>query len=737
MQSIPPDLLDTIGKTEPVNPMGWFRFLHNSFLGRYREMMHFEFPLANAWQEVAEIVADHDDPAPSELLEPSATHAWLIGRYNLLALADHIWSDLPQLARIKILAGASEHLKDDGVADWILEKLEGIHIHDRDSALELGCNAIYFSRDTLFEKTLTLSQEHLEQRIDRITPLGDEGERWREQLAPLADRLIDLWLEAAVRLRNHALIRRCVSHGADPNLPIWQLERSYNEKHSVLSYLLHEEISWDFSMGEPMWQLIDELLDAGADPQGIEYEGKNKPLAAAFQVREFADHLLDRGARFEGGNLKQRVKTAGCESTILSPIGLRLKKEDYEWAEESMSDLIDFEPIDSVPYYHHPNAQGGYYTTFIESFFREDDLEGLRHFESRGLSTKLTIALLLSAMRSGAYHCLRYLLKESKNPEEAFERILSRRPSFATQGYQRLCRAEPDGSNVIDHFNTYGQTPFQLPDGSRYFANLDSIAAPGHEHGPVPPDSIFVELVDATYRREPDYLVTTDLKKRWRLVPIPGTEKQHFKRTTVQHLLQMVKETDDGRFILLGITLSQFGWSTKLNDQDKAAFREWEKSSEGEELIALANKRVAAQDNANLRTPDPILSHRELEGYPREFWPYLRKLDNGLIGMTEESAASCPNVFYIYRIWERQNKPDETFVPDPRLCGSALWEQIPEELRPYFYYDEVFKKPSVRHNGRNDYEKAMISKAIDWNNNLFMEAFKAMEAAEKNAEDET
>jgi hypothetical protein len=66
----------------------------------------------------------------------------------------------------------------------------------------------------------------------------------------------------------------------------------------------------------------------------------------------------------------------------------------------------------------------------------------------------------------------------------------------------------------------------------------------------------------------------------------------------------------------------------------------------------------------------------------------------------------------------------ETFVPDPRLMDWPLWDSIPWDLQPFFLYDDLFGKPTVINEGRNEYERAMVRKAVRWNNAQFMEAFR-------------
>jgi hypothetical protein len=57
-----------------------------------------------------------------------------------------------------------------------------------------------------------------------------------------------------------------------------------------------------------------------------------------------------------------------------------------------------------------------------------------------------------------------------------------------------------------------------------------------------------------------------------------------------------------------------------------------------------------AQRAANPVLPKRVLSAKELEGYPQEFWPFLRQLENGLIGMNTESCTVKPDMPDLYQV---------------------------------------------------------------------------------------
>jgi hypothetical protein len=135
-------------------------------------------------------------------------------------------------------------------------------------------------------------------------------------------------------------------------------------------------------------------------------------------------------------------------------------------------------------------------------------------------------------------------------------------------------------------------------------------------------------------------------------------------------------------------------------------------------------ERMTAQMSMNVDAPRPVLIEKDLKAYPPEFWPYLRKLDDGTIGMTADSCRIKPDMLDLYEVWARQNKPDQNLPVDPRLLAWKMWPQVPVELRPFFHIDDLFQTPTVRHNARNAYEKAMIHAAVQWNNEWMIESLK-------------
>jgi hypothetical protein len=293
-----------------------------------------------------------------------------------------------------------------------------------------------------------------------------------------------------------------------------------------------------------------------------------------------------------------------------------------------------------------------------------------------------------------------------------------RDPKFGVSGRQ-IWLGEPalDGSNAVEHFNPHGQQPLSLPDGSRVYAYLDCVAPPSHDLGPLTAGSYWLEDIKATHRRTGDRILISDVVRTWRMQKAPTYP---IDAITV---IPLVKEKD-GRVFFLGISLNNATYGQNGPPEWKSRIWEWCTGSAEKSILATFHQRIAGQRATTPVLPAPVLGESDLKPYPREFWPYLRRLPDTSIGATGESCASHPAMLARYTAWAKANKPDASFQPDPRLLKWSGWKDVPLELRPFFCYDELFEKPSVIHQSRNDYEKEMIHKTVAWWNAGFMNAFK-------------
>src|SRR5258705_5435743 len=99
------DILTQLQNTEPVEPRGWFRWLHNHFLGRYRlNDANLEEQLAKqGWADLSRSLANLSARKRSALIPVIARHAWSVGRVGLTELAAGDWEELRNYERRDLL----------------------------------------------------------------------------------------------------------------------------------------------------------------------------------------------------------------------------------------------------------------------------------------------------------------------------------------------------------------------------------------------------------------------------------------------------------------------------------------------------------------------------------------------------------------------------------------------------------------------------------------------------------
>lgn len=731
--------VEALALTGTKRPEGVVDWMHYGFALRYggvRDSVEGE----EAWAQLEEAANTLGDEMLSKVLPVLETRAWTAGTLLLHHLPALLWPELSALARGRYLAGLARHIRraanpnaiDILVGDQlsgvsapavfdvvteILQKLPTASL-DAESAAETGANAIQTNRLDVLDAVLSHRSFHGDGYVPRINGYPVQM-RFERQLSQHSTRLLDVLLEAAVRCHQPTAMRILLERGASPDIPCWNLERSFSDWFSALSFAIHalREVE-DTTHVEEMIEL---LIKHGANAQGLECEGANNPLMHAMRGQHWSlvDRLMDRGACFKGG-WNQKPEDFKIKGPLI-PGGhplIAYRQTDLDWVNQTIAPLVPLAEYWQVPLFYKGHAQGGYTTTFLNCVLADEILPLLKKFEALGLPTTLTPALMSDIVNGGSYEALLHLLRDNPNLPRVMFRIRRRKPDFGTSMRQLwLCKPNPDGSNVLGHFDAHGQTPLQLPDGSRVYVYLDCVAPPDHGHGPITEGCFWLERISADYRRRRDHIVTRNIRRIWRMEPVPANNHQ------VPGLIPLVKEVD-GRFFWLGINMGSLSFGQNAPPEWRSTINAWVKGEHWQHILLKFIERGKAQRAANVEMPKPVLSDDELKPYPREFWPFLRRLDDGTIGMTQESCQTKPDMLDIYDVWERQNKPDKDFQPDPRLMEWPMWPQVPVELRPYFYFDELFGKPSVTFNSRNSYEKEMIHKAVQWNNAWMIQAMK-------------
>ena len=594
--------VSAIAETAPARPSGRVEWMH------YRTLMRYGLAVDVEGEEDWQKINDHCETVSLEELGPLMSlfeeRAWTAGYFGLYALAEKVWMNASSEARGAFLTGLSRNLKRTAFAEWMAKFLTGATFDSRD-AVEICCNAIHYKRTEILAALLQRADLPAEP-VERFT--GSEFQHgWERELSQHSRRFHDVILECAVRSGNVEAAKLALAQEANPNIPCWKLERSFNERFSLLS----------FAIDEGFGDLVALLLEHGADVQGLDYEGRNKPLYSAWSKGHWAlvDQLLDRGASFEGGNLGTAMESAGGESETLSPRQpfFRCFKPDAEWAEKSIGSVVPLAPVRSVPWFYDGSGQGGEYRSFLGCLLGGDDLDRLKKYEPRGLPVRLTVPDLVNAINADAFDCLWYVLGRLKAPPQAYFRIRRHKPDFGTS---RLKPSDykPDtlGLNVVANFDPHGQQPLELPGSGRVYVNLSSIASPGHSLGPTDSDCFWFERVICQDRRRGDHIVLRKPLRRW--IEMPLIEDCFL----YDEDLPLVKELD-GRFFWLGknmrgmSSLGPESWAPVFNDWWKSAFpilrTKFIERAKAQMLANTSSHHEAQLPRAKMALPSPQLGN--------------------------------------------------------------------------------------------------------------------------------
>jgi len=744
--------LTTLLDTPPLEPRGWFRWLHYHFLGRYAWGGDHELAEAEEthdWLTLAGVGEGLDAEEEDLLLRVMQRHAWMAGRMvasaadswrhlirdakkkpeeetdeeraeldqwrrpwmwqctemvDLTPLGKFCWARLGPTEKGIFLAGFSGEAANES---WpgIKGSLEACAFHP-DSLCELACNAIRMKHQGTLHRLLKHADPAvLRAEIHRADAECYPKTHYPEMLASLSHRVIDMILEAALVKKDAVAARVALQQGADPNLRVWRLERSYNEKHCALSYALDEE----------MPETARLLLSLGANPKGTDFVIPNLPLFQALAAgdHEMADELLRAGASFARLPTEKTPPAVrgGEESMMLHVSGephyFHIPTRENRALIQELVSMLPLTSIAEKQSFYHGNGQGGYWVTFLDVLVGNVSL--LRRYEAMGLDTRLTEEELDNAVYGQSYDGLHHLLVKHGSEElaeETFRRILKHRPDFGTLCREPEAQHQENGINAAREFKDEGWPALSLERLGTFHMDLGAIAPPDHSHGPTLEKHFWLREETSEYERIGEDIVMTELKTRWAMAPIPPYEP------ALKNVIPCVKQTAEGRFIKLGIAFGNLGY--RLKGSHRNAYYRFLESAEFARLNEEAWRRVRAQDAANARPKKPALTEEELLGYPAVFWPYLVRLPTGFIGMTTESCAEDPDKLDLYQVWARQNKTEDSFYPEPRMLDWPAWREVPVEFRPFFVYDEMFGRPGVRHDARNDYEKAMIHKAVMW-----------------------
>ena len=703
-------LLIKLSALPPERPSGWFRLLPFQYVSRYPYHQSIEDESSQAralralheeWKAGQLVV----DDVIASVLEK---HAWLMGRLLFADWAELLWDRWASQSRGAFFAGYSEIFfpREETLA-WIESRLSTVTFLP-ESACQFACNLIWRNRSDLLARVLN-DEPLWREDIWRGDKESYPDLYWSEStdyMSFLSRRGIDMILEAALTRRCASSVALALRHGANPNINFWELERNSNQMHTALGFALHEGMA-DIALN---------LVEQGADATGGDATGLPVYQALAGGMDEVAEALLRHGAGFDHSTVASpsikeiQERNRRPEWKEMFP---ETRNEQLEWIKGQIGSLLPLVPFDEKAAVYIERTVGSYTRSdFRETYLQAviTSLDRLRRFEILGLDTRLSAEELSTAISKDCYAGLLYLLEKhgQKVRDRVLFRIRRRKPEFGACNRALETKPQKDRINVLAHFDPCGQTPIVIGDRFRFYVDYSAIAEPDHQLGACLEDHFWARRDRATFRLRQGQVVMRKLTSTWEMVVVPK-----YKYPFGEYL-PVVRELD-GQFIALGITLSNLYRVT--NDPElRELISVKTQSPLREALVDLGWGRARAQMATIKPRPKPVLSRDELEGYPRLFWPYLIRLTSGFIGMTAESCAESPEFLPQYEAWAQANKNEETFVPDPRLASWDIWRDIPVEFRPYYVIDSLFERPTVRSNGANAYEKAMIHKAVMWHN---------------------
>lgn len=346
----------------PETPIGMLEGMHYGYGLRYGQYRN-NPQGAEEWHQLDEMASDLDDRQLGEILPVLADRAWEAGSHLSVRLAQRLWTKLSVASQGRFLAGAARHLStsrtedspvENKLVDFFLAHLSLVPL-EAHAVVEIAINVIRADQPALLDAVLSHTDFDPEASIVRV----DEEGCFSEELAQHTHRTLDVLLEAAVRCSRPGMAERLLLLGANPDLPCWNLERSYSQWFSLLglAFYLLREIDED-GRSEAV---IDVLLRHGVDPRGLPCEGLNHPLKMALDCKrwDIADRLLDLGASFTGG-IEHKPEDFEKPGRFI-PAGhpyFGVMNKDLEWVEKKVAPLMPLLQPWEAPLFYRGGCSG-------------------------------------------------------------------------------------------------------------------------------------------------------------------------------------------------------------------------------------------------------------------------------------------------------------------------------------------------------------------------------------------
>jgi hypothetical protein len=445
------ECIEALASTDTKRPQGMVDWMHYGFGLRCGGIGNF-VKGEEEWLQLEEAADTLGSDMLLRVLPLLEVHAWTAGSLMVRRLPDLLWPQLPAVARGRYLAGLARHMSRTAhstpidvlngdqpsgdssptvfdVAAEILQELPGAELNT-ESAAEIGANAIRSNQFGVLDSVLNHHDYNGDGHVPRVNGYPEQM-RFERQLSQHSTRLLDVLLEAAVRCCKPSAMRPLLERGASPDIPCWNLERSYSDWFSALSFAIHglREVEDD------VHEMIELLIKHGANAHGLLCEGLNNPLMHAMRSERWilVDYLLDHGACFNGGldYKPEDFKKVGRLIPAGHPL-IHYRQKDLDWVKETIAPLVPLAEFWQSPLFHKGNSQGGWTTTFLNCVLADEELPFLKKYEALGLPTTLTPALILDIVHGDHQEALLYLLRDNPNLPQIMFLIRRYKPDFGT-----------------------------------------------------------------------------------------------------------------------------------------------------------------------------------------------------------------------------------------------------------------------------------------------------------------
>ena len=421
----PAHLLARVQTEAPAEPRGLFRWLHFHYGFRYpgEDRLALKILRDQGVADLTESFSACQDHDPDAAVAAAERHAWGLGYLGGTVLGGTLWPHLSPLARGKFLAGVSEKTPSDEDKAWLLGHAVEAQL-DPVSAVQLGCQAVRHRQPELLQVVIAAPLDWNSQVARADWSSLETDPEWADEVKRLGEGACDLVLEAALQMNDVPAATSALDLGGDPDLPIWRLERSFNERHSALSY----------SLSGSHQEMARLLLKRGANARGTLHGGIDLPLHLALRDPEMVDVLLDKGAIFPTSSSPETAREA-----LAGRFSWTMDEEDAAWIERDIRPLLPLTGFTDKALFHNANAQGGYWESNLKRLLYDDQSEMIRRYEPLGLDVRLTGEELMTAVTWKARKSLAWLLARfgEQTRDEVLARVREHRPEFVASNPRR------------------------------------------------------------------------------------------------------------------------------------------------------------------------------------------------------------------------------------------------------------------------------------------------------------